>query len=172
MKKKERSRILAGIILILLGLFLAGNNKFIGFDQGSILLLIGGIFIAWYFYSNSYGLLIPGCTLAGLGLSLLGGHYFWNSPYNSSLGIGVGFIAVYLIHLFNNGKAHWWPLIPGGILVLSALSHGAFGVKDASHFIWPVILIVLGIWIIGKSTGLIKKEDAESEDEEPSNQKK
>ncbi|MDO9576643.1 MAG: hypothetical protein Q7J16_02030 [Candidatus Cloacimonadales bacterium] len=168
MTKRDKGKIFSGIVLILLGLSISGINLFAGFGQNTILLLLGGLFIAWYFYSNSYGLLIPGCILAGLGLSSLGSHYFWNSPHNSTLGIGLGFVAVFVIDLLHKGKSPWWPLIPGGIMVLSALSQGAFGMRNLFHIGWPLILIILGLWIIGKSTGIFKGRD-KKDSEKPLN---
>ena len=165
MNKKEKGKIFAGIILILLGFSLSGINLFAGFGQNTFLLLVGGLFIAWYFYSNSYGLLIPGCILAGIGLSSLGSHYFWHSPHNIQLGIGLGFLAVFIIDKLHHGKTHWWPLIPGGIMVLSALSQGAFGMRNIFHVGWPLILIILGLWIVGKSTGIIKQGDKKNPEE-------
>ena len=163
MKRRDKGRIVAGLILILLGLSLTGINIFTVFRGNTILLLLGGLFIAWYFYNNAYGLLIPGCILAGLGLSSIGSHYFWHSPHNSTMGIGLGFIAVFLIDLINNGKSHWWPLIPGGIMILSAISRGAFGLRHIFHFTWPVIFIILGLWIIAKSTGIVKNKEEHNE---------
>ena len=163
MKGRDKGKIIAGLILILLGLSLSGINIFAGFSGNTILLLLGGLFIAWYFYNNAYGLLIPGCILAGLGLSSIGSHYFWHSSHNSQLGIGLGFIAVFVIDLINNGKSHWWPLIPGGIMVFTALGQGAFGLRNLFHMIWPVILIILGLGIIAKSTGIVKSKEEENE---------
>jgi len=145
--------------LILLGLSISGINLFAGFSHNSILLLLGGLFIAWYFYSNAYGLLIPGCILVGIGVGSIGSNHLWYSPHNSTLGIGLGFVAVFVIERLHKGKSHWWPLIPGGIMVLSSLSQGAFGMRNFFHIGWPVILILIGIWIIGRSTGIIKKSD-------------
>lgn len=159
MNKRDKGKIFSGIVLILLGLSISGINLFAGFGQNTILLLLGGLFIAWYFYSNSYGLLIPGCILVGIGLGSVGSHHFWFSPHNSQLGLGIGFIAIYFIDRLHTGKSHWWPLIPGGIITITALSQGTLGLRHIFHIGWPVILIILGIWIIGKSTGIIKESD-------------
>jgi len=168
MNRKEKGKIFAGIILIILGLSLSGINLFSGFGQNSIFLLLGGLFITWYFYSNSYGLLIPGCILAGIGIGSLGSQYFWHSPHNTQLGIGLGFLAVFLIDKLHHGKTHWWPLIPGGIMTISALSQGALGMGNIFKLGWPVLLILLGLWIIGRSTGIIRK-GSEPESIEPLN---
>ncbi len=168
MDKRDKGKIFSGIVLILLGLSLAGINLFAGLGHNTILLLLGGLFIAWYFYSNAYGLLIPGCLLFGMGLGSLGSKYFWVSTQNSQLGLGVGFIAIFLIDWLHSGKSHWWPLIPGGIITLSALSRGALGMRHIFRLGWPVVLIIIGLWIIGKSTGIIKDSD-ENDSEHPLN---
>ncbi|MDP8202714.1 MAG: hypothetical protein P9M11_11325 [Candidatus Tenebribacter burtonii] len=159
MKNERKGQIIAGIILILVGLSISGLRLFIGFHQNSFMLLLGGLFIAAYFYKDSYGLLIPGCLITGLGLSSLNYGFFRHSPLLSILGLGFGFISIFVIDLLNKGKTHWWPLIPGGILLLTGLSFRPFSIWQIFHIGWPVILIALGLWIILKSTGLIKDKD-------------
>jgi hypothetical protein len=170
MTRKDKSRIFSGIVLIILGLSLSGLNIFSSFQGNNMLLLLGGLFIAWYFYSNAYGLLIPGCILAGMGLASAGILTFRNWPFNSQLGLGIGFIAIYVIDRLHTGKSHWWPLIPGGLITLSAIGNGAWGIKIEMALFWPVILIILGLWIIGKSLGIIKEKD--DDDFHPLNQDK
>jgi len=167
MTRKERSRIFSGLVLIILGLSLSGINLLDGIGQKNILLIIGGLFIAWYFYNNAYGLLIPGCIMAGMGLASVGNHHFWNSPNNTQLGLGIGFIAIYVIDRLHTGKSHWWPLIPGGLITLSALGNDAFGIKIGMALFRPVVLILLGLWIIGKSVGIIKEKDDMENDFRP-----
>ena len=68
MDEKNRGRIVAGVVLIFLGLVFLANQFVGGFSDAAILFLIGAVFLAGYFYSKSYGLLIPGCILMGLGV--------------------------------------------------------------------------------------------------------
>jgi len=161
MKNERKGQIIAGIILILIGLSISGLRIFVGFSQNSFMLLLGGLFIAAYFYKDSYGLLIPGCLITGIGLSSLDYGLFNHSSQINTLGLGIGFFCIYIIDRINKGKTLWWPLIPGGILTLVGLSSSPFNLWKYLHIGWPVILIALGLWIIAKSTGLIKnkKED-------------
>jgi uncharacterized membrane protein len=108
--------------------------------------------------------------LVGIGLGSVGSDYHWFSPQNSQLGLGIGFIAIYLIDRLHKGKSHWWPLIPGLIISITALSQGALGLRRIFHIGWPIILILLGIWIIGKSTGIVK--DEKKDDDDPLNKDK
>lgn len=159
MNKRQKGKLFAGIILILLGLSLAGINIFTGLGHNTIQLLLGGLFIAWYFYSNSYGLLIPGCILAGLGLASLGSRHFLYTPHNSQFGLGLGFIAIYVIDRLYSGKTHWWPLLCGALIALAALARGAYGFKEIYRVGWPFILILIGLYIIIKSLGITNNKN-------------
>ncbi len=164
MKNERKGQIIAGIILILVGLSIAGLRLFIGFHQNSFMLLLGGLFIAAYFYKDSYGLLIPGCLITGLGLGSFTYGFFWRFPLLNTLGLGVGFIGIYVIDRLNKGKTEWWPLIPGGILTVIGLSSSPFNLWRFFNIGWPVILIALGLWIIAKSTDLIKSKKENKEE--------
>ncbi len=149
----NRGRILAGIILILLGLLII-FLKFSTFHHpNSFLLLIGGLFLAAYFYNKSYGLLIPGCLLLGIALSSGGMGYYHTFNNSSSWGLGFGFFAIFLIDLLYQGKTHWWPLIPGTILVITGIRKSSFWMVK----FWPVLIILLGLYIIFKS--LLPKQE-------------
>ncbi|MCK4654533.1 MAG: hypothetical protein KAU01_08805 [Candidatus Cloacimonetes bacterium] len=163
MKKEEKGRLLAGLILIILGLSISGIKFYFGFHQNSFMLLLGGLFIAAYFYKDAYGFLIPGCILAGLGLGSFGHGFFWNFPHFSTLGLGIGFIGIFVIDLLNKGKTHWWPLIPGGILFFTGLSYRPFSIWRFFHIGWPIALIIIGLWIIAKSMGLFKSEEKKND---------
>jgi len=146
MSEKIKNNFVSGIFLIILGILIIGF-KYRSFPNISIFpIIIGGFFLAGYFSNKNYGLLIPGCLLLSIGLT--GGRVFWISYRDfGSLGLGIGFVAIYVIDLIYRGKTHWWPLIPGIILILT-------GTRKFTHFIsigWPVLLILLGIWIVIKS---------------------
>jgi len=164
MKKERKGQIIAGIILILVGISISGLRQLIGFHENSFMLLLGSLFIAAYFYKDNYGLLIPGCIIFGVGLSST--HFGFVRSYSqfNTLGLGVGFIGIFVIDLINKGKTHWWPLIPGGILTIIGLSSSPFNLWKFFNLGWPVILIILGLWIIAKSSGLIKNKKEEKEE--------
>ncbi|MFC1887708.1 hypothetical protein ACFLYK_02760 [Candidatus Cloacimonadota bacterium] len=150
---RSKGRIIAGLILIILGLLIIFMKFYTFHHPSSFLLLIGGLFLASYFYNKAYGLLIPGCLLLGIALS--SGHSGFHTFHDSSTwGLGLGFFAIYLIDYFYQGKTHWWPLIPGTILFIT-------GIRGASSWFsrfWPVLIILLGIYIIVKSLKPHEKE--------------
>ena len=71
------------------------------------------------------------------------------------LGLGAGFVGIWLLSLVLKLRSHWWPLVPG--LVLLAVG----GARLYRHFAlipppvmiavrtwWPVLLVVAGVWIL------------------------
>jgi len=148
LQRNRRSQIAAGAALIVIGLVALALQYFEGPGRAVVLLLAGGAFIATYFYSEITGLLIPGGILSGLGLGMLGEWWGVSVRDPNAVGLGIGFIAIYVIERLYRHRAHWWPLIPGVILVGSGLG-AHFG--DVGHMLWrwaPAILVVLGVVLV------------------------
>jgi hypothetical protein len=140
----NQRNLLPGLLLIGLGVFfLVGRNTNLG---GWIFLAgLGAIFLVAYFNSRSYGLLIPGCILLGLGLG--------EAMDQSSLGLGLGFIGIFAVDTLVRGRmSHWWPLIPGVIIAGSELSDmniaGLGTLRDIAADWWPLLLVLLGVLIL------------------------
>ena len=66
------------------------------------------------------------------------------------LGLGAGFIAIYLVNVLVQSPASWWPLIPGGILSVVGVTQLAEGTAAAETVarLWPVGLIVAGVIVL------------------------
>ena len=148
MDTRTRSRAITGILFIVLGLGLYGL-KFLGpLGQSGVLLLLGGIFLAGYLSSRFYLLLVAAGILLGLGAGSYGERYFAVWGEFSRIGLGAGFIAIYLIALAYERRTSWWPLVPGTILILLGLQRWhavwTFLVSDG----WPLILVVVGVLIL------------------------
>src|SRR3970040_2162542 len=113
----KQGRGAAGAVLIVVGLILLASQFVKGFADHIWTLLIGGLFVAGYFYRRAYGLLIPGCILLGIGLGNLGEGSILQFGDFDSIALGLGFLAIFVIDTLYRGRSHWWPLIPGGVLV-------------------------------------------------------
>jgi len=151
MSRSTNNPTIVGVVLIALGvLFLLGQSLNL---SGSIWLIgLGALFLVGYFARRSYGLLIPGCILLGLGAGEAIGF--------SDLGLGLGFIAIFAVDtlVYRTGAAqggstsHWWPLIPGVIIAGSAVANsnralfGSFG--QVIHDWWPLLLVGLGVLLL------------------------
>ena len=154
MDERRQGRLFAGAILVLLGLGLFAVQFVEGFGEALILFLIGGAFVAGYLYRRAYGLLIPGCILIGIGLGSLGEGTVFGVGDLSSIGLGLGFIAIYVIALVYQGESHWWPLIPGGILVLLGLAAGSKAFEQLLSVGWPLIIVFVGLILLAGAFGL------------------
>ncbi|NIM01234.1 MAG: hypothetical protein GTN89_10475 [Acidobacteria bacterium] len=147
MDKDQRSRFVAGVTLIGIGLLLFWLVRVEDLGQSLLFFVIGSLFLGAYLYSKNYGLLIPGCLLIGLGsATLLRRMDGLDNPWQ--VGLGAGFVAIWLIALIYEKQSHWWPLIPGGILLVTAFSIG----DDLMEFLftggWPLVLVIIGLIIV------------------------
>ncbi len=155
----NRNRLAVGVMLVAIGL-LALALQFI--DLGNLVwLMFGGlalIFIVTGIVTRTFGLVIPGGILAGLGLGMFlmlqpipfldgineGGVFM--------LGFAAGWLLITLLSPLTGEGFQWWPLIPGGIIgaVGLALLSGDFGITILQFFsyAWPVALIVGGIYLL------------------------
>lgn len=157
MDTKTRSRVFTGMTLILLGLGLFGLQYFGPLGQSAILLTLGGLCIAAYLFSRAYLLLVLGGILFGLGIGSFGERYLYVWGELSKIGLGVGFVLIYLIKLLYERRSHWWPLIPGTVLILLGLGrwHEAWTylVSDG----WPLILVLIGVLVLLGALGRKRK---------------
>ena len=147
MSERKNRRMNAGLILIAVGLGLYLIDRVEGIGEEAVLLIIGTAFLIAYFVRKNFGLLIPGCILLGLGIGTVGTGSFLDFGDPTMLGLGAGFIAIYVIARLNEGKSHWWPLIPGGVLLIMAIP----GTHDLFAYIWDhwqLILVFIGVLIL------------------------
>lgn len=152
---REARSFIWGIILIILGLLFLGRNldwfDFNWEDYWPSIMIIGGLFfwIGWIFKRQEYGLLMPGSILLVYGLmfqySALNGWYYMDNLWPGFLlGPGLGFLLMYLL-----GNREKGLLIPAFILIILA---ALFWMEhDVYRFLWPSILIVLGLYLLFKN---------------------
>lgn len=145
-------RLIPGIMLIIIGVILLVVTQW---DIGGevVLPLIGATFLVGYARTASYGLLIPGCIMVGLGTGIIVENFgLLASGASVLLGLGAGFLAIVIIGRMVDPEIQgsWWPVIPGLIL-------GGMGILlaiDALHILemisrwWPAILIAMGLWLL------------------------
>jgi hypothetical protein len=133
--------VLAG--LVLLSLQLVGRP-----GRAVLLIAAGATFLAVYLVRRTYGPLVPGCLLIGIGLGWLGERMGLAGGDWGALGLGSGFVAIFAIDLAYRRRFHWWPLIPGVILLMQGadVDYGDIGGKVATW--WPLALVVIGVLIL------------------------
>jgi hypothetical protein len=140
-----------GLILIALGaLFLVVQLTGIGGE--AVVAVIGAAFLVAYAFSRQYGFLVPGGIMTGLGVGII--LETQATPEEGGvvvLGLGLGFLSIYVIDLLvRPASALWWPLIPGGILTTIGVLIEADRVEMLAEveWAWPLILIVIGIVVL------------------------
>lgn len=140
----DRNRtLIAGWVLILAGLGLFALQYLEGYGESVVLLVVGAAFLAGYVMRRSYGLLVPGAIVVGVGLGQLGQEIFDTTGDIEAVGVGVGFLLIYVIDAMYRGSTHWWPLIPGGILVVAGTS--SLLDADVGRLLWPALLVLAGV---------------------------
>lgn len=141
-----------GLLLIGLGgaLLLAattdlGGEVVVGF--------IGVAFLVAYATTRTYGFLIPGGILTGLGTGLV------LQPLGVrgdivALGLGLGFVAIAVVdQLLSPGRSGWWwPFIPGGVLLLSSVG-SVTGLPNLGRYLLPGLLILAGAALLLRRGG-------------------
>jgi hypothetical protein len=122
--------------------------------------------VAGYLYRRRYGFLIPGGILLGLGLGSIGEGALFQIADFEAIGLGIGFISIYVIALAYEGRTHWWPLIPGGILVVTGLATGNAVFQRLLSVGWPLILVFIGLLFLASAFGLMGRRPAPEEEPE------
>ncbi|HEY8762209.1 MAG TPA: hypothetical protein VIP52_15010 [Candidatus Dormibacteraeota bacterium] len=150
MNSASNRSLLPGVLLIVVGLVMLLATT-TGVGGRLIPGAIGVCFLAAYAYQRRYGFLVAGSILIGLGAgvaldSSLGGH-----GAAVVTGLGLGFMAIFAIDsLRGTHQSHWWPLIPGSVLLLVGLE---MATQDETALTWlanwwPLALIVAGVLAI------------------------
>lgn len=157
--KKNRSKVLVGIIFILLGIYflLINLGLWKGLAGNLFLVFLGVFFIgAFYLSGKAVGFLIPGFILTFLGmiLALLESGLIEEKKYWPLIitAIALAFICVYFL---GTRKEEIWPLVLGIVLLTASgmLLATTFGLLDWDFwhligYFWPAVLIFLGIWVL------------------------
>lgn len=145
-----------GLLMIALGAaLLVATTTDIG---GEIVVgMLGLGFLVAYVATRTYGLLIPGCILTGLGTGIVLAEQ-GASDGVVVLGLGLGFVTIAVVDVLvglpsgdrrasGPRSGWWWPLIPGGILTLAGGTE-VVGAQPVGRFVAPIVLIVLGVALL------------------------
>ena len=154
----KRQQLATGSILVLLGIVFLALQFLEGFGDAAILFLIGAACIAAYLVWNAYGWLIAGGIVMGIGLDSIGESSGLVFGDLSPIGLGLGFVSIYVIDLVYRGRTSWWPLIPGGVLILSGLASRNDVLQQLLSIGWPLVLVFLGLLLLAGAFGFIGRK--------------
>ena len=137
-------RSFAGVLLVTIGIALLIINL-TGVGGVAIVLLGGLAFLATHLATRAYGFLVPGGILTGFGAALVAQDLGLVADIGL-IGLGSGFLIIPAVQLLTGWERQdgwWWPLIPGGILILLGVIERLQG--DAAGLVPPGMLIILGL---------------------------
>jgi hypothetical protein len=137
-------RSFAGVMLVAIGVALL-LIELTGVGGVAIVLLGGLAFLATHLATRSYGFLVPGGILTGFGAALVAQDLGLVADVGL-IGLGAGFLLIPTVQLLTGAErpsGWWWPLIPGGILILLGTLEKLDG--QAAGLILPGLLIILGL---------------------------
>lgn len=158
MARARKSNLGFGVILVVVGAVLLAT-RFALIQTAPAWLLGLGVGLALIaIVTPSYGALVGGMVLLGLGSGMLLGDRGVGELSSGTwilLGLGTGFVMIWLLALLLKLKSHWWPLVPGAVLLAVG------GARFYRHFVivppevmvavrtwWPAFLVVAGAWML------------------------
>ncbi len=158
MARVRRSNLTLGIVLLVVGGVLLAT-RFVAIESAPAWLLGLGAGLALIgIVTSSYGGVVAGLILLGLGSGMvLGDREVAHIRAGTwiVLGLGAGFVGIYLLGLILKMRSHWWPLVPG--LILLAVGGARYvrhfplispQVEMAVRTWWPAALVVVGGWLL------------------------
>lgn len=156
MAKKGRSALFWGLLLLATGAALLLARMHVVSQAPAVLLALGSAFALYGVFSRAFGPLVPGGILLGLGSGMLMGDrgvQAMGIVRWQLLGLGGGFVLIFLLALVLGLGVRWWALVVGGVLSLVALLPEVKAVLDPSVVVairtyWPVLLIALGLYLV------------------------
>ena len=165
--------LIGGTVLIAIGLLSLASRIFDNFNWGFfwpfIVIGVGAIFFVAMFAGGKQtaAFAIPGSIIGGIGLVLLFQNIFqrWESMsyFWTFIVIFVG-LGIYLMGLYGGDegqKQSGWRVMKVGIVLFVAF--GAFFeiliFSSFNNLIFPILLILLGVYLVLSRTGLFGKRD-------------
>jgi hypothetical protein len=147
--------ILPGVILVVIGLVMLLATT-TGVGARLIPAAIGVCFLAAYVVQRRYGFLVAGSIVTGLGVGAAFEPAAGGNGTAAVIGLGLGFMAIFVVDsLRGSGMAHWWPLIPGTILLLVGIEQLTQNESILGWIAswWPLALIAVGVLVIVRTLG-------------------
>jgi len=150
----SRGAIIAGVVLMIIGGAALISQLVPDYDR-YIPLIVGLGLAVVFLFTRSYVALVFAGIMTGLGFGLVAAQAFPASQADGAgavLGLGFGFIAVWVVsRLMALPEHHFWPLIPGLILVAvgTGLAVDTLTTDVGELFVPAAVLVIGGLFVIG-----------------------
>lgn len=156
MARKSRGQLFFGLLLAASGAALLLVRMRVVVWAPAVFLALGTALSLFGVFVRRLASLVPGCVLLGLGLGMfLGeGNYHGATMVKWPLvGLGVGFVLIFLLALILGLNRQLWALVVGLILLAVAAFPNLKGwlgpdVVIAVRTFWPVLLVVIGLYLV------------------------
>ena len=151
-RSQSRTALIIGFVLVLIGGGALVSELLPDFDR-YVPLVIGLGLLAVFVMTRSYVALVFAGILTGIGAGLLVADLWPGTKEDGPgavLGLAFGFLGIWAVSwLYRLKEHHFWPLIPGGILLLvgTGLVLDLFD-EDASRWVVPAIVVALGVLVM------------------------
>ncbi len=144
---RANMRLSTGVVVLAIGVTLLAQHYSHHLRDGGAVLVVGVAFLAGWAMRGMYGLLLPGAVLTGIAVGdiFASAHSFHNAEL---ICLGGGFVAVFVLDFVRRGRTHWWPLVPGAVLIVTGLVQDNAGWSHLKDLVWPAVLIVVGLAIV------------------------
>jgi len=145
---RDRNALTLGAVLVTVGAVLLAYRFSDTLAAGSAPLVIGLGFLVWWAVSGTFGLVVPGGVLSGIGVGMILEQAGFSGD-GVPLGLGLGFLAIYVLDAVRRRQwSRWWPLVPGVVLVVVGLFGNTSVWDSLGTYGWPLILIVAGVVVL------------------------
>ena len=166
MPRAQRSRdpLVGGLVLVVIGAALLVAQ--FAPDLGRYVVLIIGLgLLAVFAVNRAYGALVGGSIVTGVGVGVVLATTFSGDEAGAAMliSLGSGFLFIWLAsYLLRLQERHFWPLVPGTILVSigAALPIGGRATDLISY--WPVLLIAFGLILM--AVAYLRREAATADE--------
>jgi hypothetical protein len=176
--------LVAGSILIVFGLLALishffSNSQFWNYAWPVIIMAFGGLFFVGMFAGGKSvaGLAIPGSILGGLGLMMLLQNLtnHWESWAYSwtviliSIGLGIYIMGLYTGNDYRRNSGLRLMKVGAILFIIFGgffeMIFSAFRLNGLSAYIFPALLILLGLYLVATRSGLWARKDNKSDDQ-------
>jgi hypothetical protein len=153
-----RDPMAVAVILIVVGVAgLAAQVLDLTANVGGLVVAVIGVgFLVAFAFTRHYGYLVPGGIMTGLGAGIVASQGLTMADEQTGgvivLGLGLGFLSIWVIGAIAHvERHHWWPIIPGGILAVvgAALLIGGQAVNLLDY--WGVIIVAIGLLVLWRA---------------------
>ncbi|MGC8916080.1 MAG: hypothetical protein ACP5NF_03785 [Thermoanaerobaculum sp.] len=158
MAKRGGQRLFLGLVLLAVGAALLLARMHVVASGPAILLAVGVALALWGVLQRRLGPLVPGCILLGLG----GGMFLGDRGVEALgmvrwhvLGLGFGFVLIFLLALVLGLGSQVWALVVGLVLCAVGFLPHLKGLVDPQVLVavrtyWPVLLVAAGLYLVVK----------------------